>query len=616
MTCRLPLLLAALAWIAPAQGFIDATVSAGLTGTAPSQAFTFGTGGGFADLDGDGDMDFVLAGDPGTPFLVYRNDGGSFVLLPPGSGLGVATGIVRGIFAADVDNDGDQDLVVCNMHVPTQLFINQGNFTFTEEALARGVVNASGCYCAAFADYDRDGWLDLYLGNYMTATGQPAANKLFRNNGAGTFTDVSAAAGVADTGLALAVTFIDYDMDGWPDLYVANDRGGLASPNALYRNLGNGTFANVAASLGANFSMDSMGIDFLDAFNDGGYDIYISNGPMANVFAEYDGASQTYSNLSAAYGLLGTSVEGWFVKFLDWNNDGWQDLAAVWGSTRPFMYRNPGTGSGGGPWIEEGLALGIAAPEMKRAAAIADYDDDGRLDILFRYHAGPGSAPVHGVGLFRNQIPGGNWFRVALEGTKSNRDGQGSHLVLTAGGLVQRQQARSGVGYLMGNDPRIHFGLGSATQVDRLEIRWPSGTVQVLYGLAANQTLHVREPLCEFTGSLAAGSGGFSIASPAEAGLHGVLGISLSTSGGIPLIDGRSVPLARDAIFDFAINPGNPILPAPVGILDGTGRHSSILWIPPAPALTGLPFFACGVTYDAAHGPGSTFSSSIPLFVP
>ena len=600
--------------IAVAQ-FTEMTAAAGFTGTTASP-YAFGTGGAGGGLDGDGDMDYVHAANIGQPFKIYVNNGGTTTALMGTNPLGLVTAIVRSVTAGDLDNDGDQDLVVCNLYMPTQVFINHGGFVFTEEAVARGVLNSDGCYTAAFGDYDRDGWLDLYLGNYLDAATFPAANRLFRNLGNGFFQNVSVAAGVADTGFALAATFIDYDEDGWPDIYVGNDKGPVNLPNALYRNLGNGTFANVAAAVGANFVMDSMSIDFVDAFNDGGYDLTISDSPPHNAFAEFDSVTQTYTDSTYAYGLQGHGIICWFSKFLDYNNDGWQDLNVVQGLQRPLLYRNPGTGSGGGLWPEVGLSMGLSAPYAKHSASTVDLDDDGRVDLIYRYGFGGVQSPPSGLGYYRNTSPSSNWLKIGLVGNQSNRDGFGAHIRLTAGTITPRQQVRSGTGYLSNCDPRVHFGLGTATMVDRLEIRWPSGIFQVLYDVPANQILRVEEPRVVLQGSLANYTGSLSLHSSAESGQLGLLGIALATAPGIPLPGGRTVPLAYDLIFQFAANPGNALLPLPFGPLSASGTHSSPLIVPLLPTLSGLTFYASAATYNPLHGVGTTFPSALSITIP
>jgi hypothetical protein len=359
-----------------------------------------------------------------------------------------------------------------------------------------------------------------------------------------------------------------------------------------------------------------MGVDFVDAFNDGGYDIYVSDNPPSNHFSEWNQASLTYATNTAQYGLQSGPQGCWAVKFLDYDNDGWQDLLSILSVSKPDLFRNPGMGSGGGLWTEVATAEGLSAPYAKLSAATVDVDDDGHMDLFLRYHQGLGYIPPRGLGLYRNQGLGGNWIKIRLEGAASNRDGLGSHVIMTAGGMTQRQQSRSGVGYLMNNDPRIHFGLGSAALVDRLEIRWPSGIIQVLHALAANQILHVREPTFQFAGSLSQSTGMLVLDSPNEANLIAAIALSLTANAGIPLPDGRLVPLDADWLFTYSLNAPNALLSAPIALIGLQGVHSCAVTVPLTPQLTGLPFYTTGITYHPASGPGTTFGRAVSLVIP
>jgi enediyne biosynthesis protein E4 len=457
---------------------------------------------------------------------LYRNNGdGTFTDVTAQAGV-PGKGFAMGVTAGDYDNDGYEDLYITNWGSAI-LYHNNGDGTFTDVTEKAGVQNNHFGVGAAFVDYDRDGRLDLFVGNYLkfdphakrlyyTADAfagpldyEGEGNRLFHNNGDGTFTDVSERAGVANpVGRAMGVAVGDFDNDGWPDIYVANDQ----MESYLYHNNHDGTFTNVAleqnVAYGTNGDTPSaMGPIFTDYDNDGALDIFVSDMRYHRLFRN-SLSDKFFTDTTAESGVAHMSGQyvGWGDASFDFDNDGWKDLFVVNGGLHwlvpmeDLLLRNNGNGTftdvseEAGPYFKE--------KKVGRGAAFADYDNDGWIDAFIvvlggkgiLLHANPPAANV------RN-----HWLTLKLTGTKSNRDGFGARIEAVAGDLHQMVENYPQSGYLSQNDPRPHFGLGSHTEVDLLTIRWPSGTVQTLQHVKADQILHVTEPR---EGESAAGKGG------------------------------------------------------------------------------------------------------------
>ena len=597
-----------------AQAFVDVTAPAGLM--IPSfLSGNYGCGACCGDFDGDGDLDLIVGQATGTPFRYFRNDGGLvFTDVSASSGLGLCA-YVRGISAADVDNDGDLDLFVCNNCTANALYINDGTGTFSEQGAARGVADTLCASSASFGDYDRDGWLDLYVGNYVTPTGYAGPNILYRNNGNGTFTDVSALSGAGVPGLTFAAPFVDYDKDGWPDIFIANDKGFYFTPNALLHNNHNGTFSDVSATVNANQGMDGMGADFVDAFNDGGTDFFVTDNPPDHLFLAWDAVHQQYVDVTYQYGLTGGAItaSGWSCNFLDYDNDGWQDLHVVHAAQPNHLYRNPGVPALAlVPWPEVSAIEGVGFADSQVTSLVADFDDDGRLDILSVLQD---LGPPQGLRLLRNVGPASNWLKIRTRGTVSNRDGFGARVRVTVGSVAQEQEVRSGVGYISDSDHRVHFGLGAATVANRVDITWPSGQVQVFLNVPANQILEAVEPRFRLVGGATIGTiSSLEVHSPAEGGKPFVTLLALGASPGLPLPSGRVIPANLDFVALYTLAPGNPVLPQGAGLLPPTGTGVSPLVIPNVPALIGVTLQGAAVTADALYPDGiRTIFPALPI---
>lgn len=482
-----------------------------------------GAGATVLDFDGDGWMDLYLLNwgplegvtDPKSrakrePNRLYRNLGnGTFADVTEKAGVG-GSGFASAAAVGDIDNDGRPDLFVACVG-RSLLYRNRGDGTFEEISERAGLTQPGTGISAAFLDYDHDGRLDLFKVNYLTYV--PAkeseqnpgaypgplayageANVLYRNRGDGTFEDVTQAAGLHVPGQrGMAVSAFDCDLDGDTDLYVCNDD----TPNALFVNDGHGHFRNNATESGVAFNSigeapGSMNATVADANGDGLPDLFVTRLGYGSLYVRSAAGYYDDRMFASGLGRLTQKFVGWGGVFLDVENDGDADLAVGTGSaftiegTVPLLLLNDGAGQ-----FADGARAGGAPFATKinaRGAAVLDFDNDGRMDVLF-------TALADRAFLLKNRAPATNhWLTLRLEGRRSNRDGFGALITLEAGGRVRRSEAMCPTGFLSQGDPRPHFGLGQFQRVDRLEIRWPSGTVQSLTNLATDRVLVVQEP--------------------------------------------------------------------------------------------------------------------------
>ena len=506
---------------------------------------TTGCGVAFYDYDNDGWLDIFLvngwrlegfpAGHEPTSHLFKNNRDGTFTDMTAKAGL-IHHGWGQGVCVGDYDNDGWDDLFV-SYFGKNVLYHNNGDGTFTDVTDKAGVGGNgkrwnTGC---AFVDYDRDGKLDLFVANYidldlatapvpesgpclykgvMVACGPPGLkggkNLLFHNNGDGTFTDVSESSGILNTvgTFGLGVLTADFDNDGWTDIYVAND----SQPSALYINKKNGKFQDVAVDAGCALSADGkpqagMGVSTADYDLDGNLDIVKTNFAGDTPSLYHNLGSGSFEDTTFAAGLgLHTQYLGWGCGFLDFDNDGWPDILICNGHVYPeveqlkteagyaqrkLLYRN--LRNGRFEDVSERAGPGISATVAARGCAFGDFDNDGDIDVVVN--------TVNGFPqLLRcDSTSGNNWINVKLIGTKSNRSGIGARLVCTTTAPGENKphrqidEVRSGGSYMSQSDLRVHFGLGKAQKIDQLEVRWPSGQVDTLKDVPANQFLWVKE---------------------------------------------------------------------------------------------------------------------------
>ncbi|MCZ6779574.1 MAG: CRTAC1 family protein, partial [Acidobacteria bacterium] len=525
----------------PAAFFVDASTEAGiqfrqLDGGSGRKYMveTMGSGVCWFDADGDSWADLYLLNGQPLPghngrgdfrSRFYRNRGdGTFADATERSGL-ADPGYGMGCTAADVDGDGDLDLYVTAFG-PNRLYLNQGDGRFEEVGAAWGVDDGRWGASAAFADYDGDGDMDLYVSNYVDFTienhkycgkrkpGYQAychpdvyngvTDLLYRNDG-GHFTDVTRAAGVFNPGgNGLGVVWGDYDNDGDPDLYIANDK----TANFLYRNNGDGTFAEVALLSGVGYGVNgqaqaSMGVDFGDYDGDGDLDLVVTNFDVENNNLYRNNGNGTFSDVALSTGVGDYSylVVGFGAEFLDYDNDADLDLIVVNGHIidNIELYRDILTyeqrnlyleNDGKGKFTDRTAVLGsdLQPERVSRGLAVADYDHDGDLDLLV-------SRCNQEASLYRNER--GNertWLVLDLRSPGPNRFAVGARVEVRSGGKLQIEEVRTGTSYLSQSDLRLHFGLNGLPQADSVRVRWPSGRVQDLGRLEAGHAHLVEEP--------------------------------------------------------------------------------------------------------------------------
>jgi len=461
-------------------------------------------GSAWGDYDADGDLDIFTVGIQ-IPHSLYRNEGGRFTDIARSAGLYDPRG-GWSASAADYDNDGDLDLYATRDgwegSMPNSLYQNLGDGAFREVSAEAGVDDPDDTFMAAWADYDNDGWLDLYTCDGMTGTG--AANKLYHNEGNGRFTDRAAQAGVDLRGKSLGVAFGDYDRDGDQDLYVAD----VANPNTLFRNEGKGRFADITQKAGVGKPVQGGYVTFFfDADGDGDLDLFVSAMSYYEHFVESQitGRSahparaylyrnlghDTFSDVAEAAGLS-RSFGSMGAGYGDVDYDGRIDLYLANGGPNMarfepnILYRNLAD-----RFADITASAGAGGLDKGHGVSFADYDTDGDLD-LYVGDGGHYPGDLWHNRLFRNAGHRNNWVGVSLEGA-ANRSAIGAQLLLRASDLVQAAQVSSGDGFGCTNSLAVEFGLGSRTQVDALELRWPSGRIQQLPVAGINQIHHFRE---------------------------------------------------------------------------------------------------------------------------
>ncbi|MDP7286792.1 MAG: CRTAC1 family protein [Phycisphaerae bacterium] len=485
------------------------------------------------DYDSDGDIDiYLLNGAPlqGTKTdtvpknALYRNDGGfKFTNVTEKAAIG-DTGYGLGVAVGDYDNDGDTDIYINNFG-PNVLYRNNGDGTFTDVTAKAGVSNGRQLGAGAnFLDADGDGDLDLFVSNYLKFSYKihkvrydagnpmysgpkdypPTSDNFFRNNGDGTFTDVSVASGVAKhKGTGMGTVCADYDNDGDTDIYVANDD----MPNFLFQNNGKGKFEEVGLMSGVSYGMggdeqSSMGIGCADYDNNGWLDFYVT-GYRHELALLYKNVGK--GSFEDATRLTGAGTEtfqrvNWGTEFVDFDNDGDRDLFIACGhfdrnikkldksldhQTRNIMLMNNGKEKFIN--VSDKCGDGLAVKLSSRGAAFDDLDNDGDIDaVIMNWRAAPT--------VLRNDSPKGNhWLQVRLRGKKTNRDGIGARVKVVAGKLTQIDEVHSGRGYQSHYGMRLHFGLGKIDKIDRVEVRWIGGGVDVIKNPRIDQILQITE---------------------------------------------------------------------------------------------------------------------------
>jgi len=532
----------------PLAYFTDTAKEAGLTmmnvfGGVNTKKYiieTTGTGVAIFDYDNDGWPDIFIvngtqlegftAGKAPTNHLYRNNHDGTFTDVTERAGL-AHTGWGQGVCVGDYDNDGWDDLYV-TYYGKNVLYHNNGNGTFTDVSDRAGVAGSgkawgTGC---AFVDYDRDGRVDLMVANYvdfdLSTTPAPgerssciwkgvpvmcgpqglpgSKNILYHNRGDGTFEDVTKKAHIDQTTghYAFSVTTLDFDDDGWPDIFVACD----STPSILYRNNRDGTFTDVAITAGAAFNEDGraqagMGSTVADYNGDGKLDIFKTNFSDDTATLYRNNGDGTFDDVTYQAGLgLNTQYLGWGTMFLDFDNDGWPDLLLVNGHVYPevdsqhlgsnfqeprILYHNNGDGKFTD--VSASSGPGITKAVSSRGLAVGDLWNDGRISAVISNMNAPPSLLV-------NQARTANhWVAFRTTGTKSNRDGIGARLRVKAGGRTLVDEVRSGSSFDSNNDMRVHFGLGTAAKIDWVEVRWPGGLLEKFESLGVDAVHAIKE---------------------------------------------------------------------------------------------------------------------------
>lgn len=436
-----------------------------------------GAGVTFCDFNNDGTDDLSFPTRQGDPLQFYQNIGGSFVEIPA---FVFDTSHVKQINWVDIDNDGDRDLYLSIFDGPSRLFRNEGNMVLTDITVASGISINSLAFGSSWGDIDNDGFLDLFvcIRDFTTT------NKLYKNNGDNTFTDVSVISGIADlTDFSFCSILFDYDNDNDLDIYVANDK--YTTQNKLFQNNGFGVFTDVSVGSGTDLWIDAMTTAIGDPNNDGYFDIYVSNTLLGNQFLNNNG-NNTFTNTAPANGTDYLSI-GFGALFLDADNDLDLDLY-VSGVNHTFnvhssaFYENDGLNDYTVP-----TGIGFESDTVNSYGnALGDYNNDGFIDFVT-------SNEIDSSFFFANNSNSNNWLKIDLEGQISNRDGIGSKITMSVGGTNYYNFTNCGEGYLSQNSFHEFFGLGSNTMADSLTVLWPSGHQDVLYNIPSNQTLDIVE---------------------------------------------------------------------------------------------------------------------------
>jgi enediyne biosynthesis protein E4 len=503
---------------------------------------TKGSGVAFFDYDNDGWLDIYLtngsrldahwaSGMAPTTHLFKNNRDGTFTDITERSGLG-RTGWQTGVCVGDYDNDGWDDLF-CTFWGHNILFHNNGDGTFNDVTRAAGLSQKRGRWGTgcSFVDYDRDGHLDLFVCNFVALDpdhpptldsaslcqwrgvptmcgprGLPGdTNILYHNNGDGTFSDVSERAGILKPGprYSISCACCDFDNDGWPDIYVAID----SMPSILYQNNHDGTFTDVAVLAGCAYNADGqeqagMGIAVADYDCDGWFDIFKTNFANDTCNLYHNNGDGTFSDLSFNSGVgSNTSYVAWGCGFIDYDNDGWQDIVQVNGHVYPEVdrynfgqsFRNPrivykNLGNGVFKDVSAEMGSGISERFSSRGAAFGDYDNDGGLDVLI-LNMNDRPSLLHNVGGKRR-----NWIKLKLVGTRCNRTAIGARVRVVTGKHIQMGEVQSGSSVMSQNDLRLHFGLGNSPIADLIEVKWPTTQkMERFTSIEANRILTIRE---------------------------------------------------------------------------------------------------------------------------
>ncbi|MDU8886889.1 FG-GAP-like repeat-containing protein [Yeosuana sp. MJ-SS3] len=438
----------------------------------------------FYDFNNDGWDDLTFASKETSPVRFFKNLSGTFVEETFNITI---TGHSKQVLWVDYDNDGDNDLFVTKVNGVNALYQNNGSFVFSDVTTASGfpALTVLYTYGASFGDYDNDGFLDLFLCNKDNSYVIP--NQLYHNNGNGTFTNVSAAAGISDVGhLSFCSSFFDYDNDGFQDIYISNDR--FDNTNILYHNNQDGTFTDVSIDSGTNVAANAMSTTIDDYNDDGWLDIYVTNTVEGNYHLQNNGDG-TFTDVASTVGTIFNSI-GWGANFFDADNDSDMDLYVS------SMVNNPGAGLIMSGFYECDQSYNYSIPSnagfdndeyISFSNAIGDINNDGYPDFVVS-----NQAPDNHT-LWRNSAGSNNWLKVKLQGNASNRMGIGSWIEILVNGKMMYRYTLCGESFLGQNSGTEFFGVGNATNIDFVKVTWLSGIEDTFFNVTTNQVLNIVE---------------------------------------------------------------------------------------------------------------------------
>ena len=464
-----------------------------------------GGGAAFFDFNNDGWEDIYITGGDNRDQLFENDQTGNFIEVGIAAGLGFTGSIkTNGVISGDIDNDGFNDLfITTSENHPNILLLNSGNNTFTDISIDAGIVDSVWSMTATFGDFNRDGFLDIYCGNYVKYSTLPFytsifggyQNNLYLNIGNNTFLDVSQSYGIINTGSTLATTFTDFDNDSDMDVIVGNDFGPLYGGNVLFENQFPTTnFDNISATSGIMEEISSMGIAVGDFDEDLDLDYYISN--MAENIHHVNNFDGTFTESAANDGIEAANVVSWGTFYFDFDNDTYLDLfianGGIMGTALPEpnnLYRNQQNGT----FFNIAFAEGIQDTLRSRGAIYGDIDNDGDLDVLIVNNELDTSIGQN-ISLYKNNMDGAkSWIKINLVGVESNRNAYGAHIELSSNGRTWMREIDGGSSYLSHSSSIAHFGLGNYTSVDSIKVIWPDGDAQTLTNPAINQTITITE---------------------------------------------------------------------------------------------------------------------------
>jgi hypothetical protein len=449
-------------------------------------------GGGVAtgDLNNDGLPDVIVATADQTlgsgKIKVYRNDNGTFTDVTASSGINFSsTSGLKAIIIGDYNNDGWRDVYITNWYTGSRLYKNNGNGIFTDVTSISGITEPADYQptASSWIDYNKDGFLDLYICNYgnIESHGEEP-NFLFKNNGNGTFTDVTLSAGVGDslTRKPLAIVCFDYNNDGWQDILISNDK--LQRPT-LYKNNGDGTFTDVTMSCGIMCFADGMGLSVADIDHSGNMSVSLSNGVHGNFLFKNNG-NGTFTDISASAGIQ-MNKNCWGSSFFDYDNDGWADLYVTaslgvdlcdgfFKNNRNYTFTNLIS------------STGLRDSAQSHCTSVSDFNNDGYPDLIV-------TEVDSNTHVYRNSGFTNNWIKLKCTGTISNRDAIGSSITIYYGANHEKKVITGGNSYLSCEDVTLIFGIGTANNADSLTIKWTNGMVETAYNIAPNNTYHAVE---------------------------------------------------------------------------------------------------------------------------